>query len=84
MRTIASSIQALLLPEFAHLPPGRSTRLERSWSKHILKYSLLCYCFLSCIMASARLYIGLFHGRVNGKTIMEPGGISVHSFRLTR
>ena len=82
MRTITSSIQALLLLEFAHLPSGRSTRLERSWSKYIIKYTLLCYCFLSCIMASTHLYIGLFHGRVNGKTIMEPGGISVHSFCL--
>jgi len=81
MRTIASSIQALFVPEFAHLPSGRSTRLERSWSKHIIKYTLLCYCFLSCITASARLYIVLFRGRVNGKTITEPGGISsMHSF----
>jgi hypothetical protein len=84
MRTIASSTQAPLLPEFAHLPSGRSTRLERSWSKCIIKYTLLCYCFLSCIMASARLYIVLFHGRADGKTIMEPGEISVHSFCLPR
>lgn len=84
MRTVASSTQALLLPEFAHLPSGRSTRLERSWSKCIIKYTLVFYCFLSCIMASARLYIVLFHGRANGKTIMEPGEISVHSFCLPR
>jgi len=84
MQTIVSAIQALLLPgpEFDHLPSGRSTRLERSWSKYIIKYTLFCYCFLSCIMASARLYTGLFHGRVDGETVMEAGGISVHSFCL--
>ena len=80
MRTILSSIHALSPQELAHFLSSRPTRLERSWHRYIIKYAICCYCLLSCFMASARVAIGFFHGRVDRKIILGPGGICLHSF----
>jgi hypothetical protein len=80
MRKFLSTVYTFLPQEFAQFPPGRSTRPERSgWLRYTVKYALFCYFFLSCIVASIRLYTGLFHWRVSGEIVLGPGGVSFPS-----
>lgn len=72
-------VQAIFLPNHATLPtahtvPARSTRLERpSCFKFSIKYSVLLYCFLSCIITSVRLYINLYGKKVVHDTTQTAG-----------
>ena len=72
-------VQAIFLPNHptlptAHTASARSTRLERpSCFKFSIKYGVLLYCFLSCIITSVRLYINLYGKKVVHDTAQTPG-----------
>ena len=64
-RSAQGFVQAIFSPSRLTLPtahtPARPTRLERPICfKFSIKYGILLYCFLSCVITSARLYINLY------------------------
>lgn len=69
-RSAQGSVQAISLPNRFTLPtvwhtPNRPTRLERpTCFKFSIKYGILLYCFLSCVITSVRLYINLYEKKV--------------------
>jgi hypothetical protein len=72
-RSAQGFVQAIFMPSHITLPtvhsPTRPTRLERPLCfKFSIKYGILLYCFLSCIITSVRLYINLY-----GKKIVHDG-----------
>ena len=71
-RSAQGFVQAIFLPSHLTLPTAhthtRPTRLERPICFKSIKYGILLYCFLSCVIASVRLYINLY-----GKKIVHDG-----------
>ena len=65
-------VQAIFSQSNLTLPtahtPTRPTRLERPICFKSIKYGILLYCFLSCVITSVRLYINLY-----GKKIVHDG-----------
>jgi hypothetical protein len=75
-RSAQGFVQAIFLPSHVTLPtthtPARPTRLERPICFKSIKYGILLYCFLSCVITSVRLYINLY-----GKKIVHDGSQTV-------
>lgn len=73
-RSAQGFVQAIFSPSHLTLPtahtPTRSlaTRLERPICFKSIKYGILLYCFLSCVITSVHLYINLY-----GKKIVHDG-----------
>lgn len=71
-RSAQGFVQAFFSPSHLTLPtahtPTRPTRLERPICFKSIKYGILLYCFLSCVITSVRLYINLC-----GKEIVHDG-----------
>ena len=69
-------VEAFFSPSYLTLPtahtPTRPTRLERPICFKSIKYGILLYCFLSCVITSVRLYINLY-----GKKIGHDGAQTV-------
>ena len=69
-------VQAIFSPSHLTLPtaytPTRQTRLERPICFKSIKYGILLYCFLSCVITSVRLYINLY-----GKKIVHDGTVKI-------
>jgi hypothetical protein len=72
-RSAQGFVRAIFSPSHSTLPtahtPTRPTRLERPICfKFSIKYGILLYCFLSCVITSVRLYLNLY-----GKKIVHDG-----------
>ena len=71
-RSAQGFVQAMFSPSHLTLPtahtPTRPTRPERPMCFKSIKYGILLYCFLSCVITSVRLYINLY-----GKKIAHDG-----------
>ena len=68
-RSAQGFVQAIFSPSHLTLPtahtPSRPTRLERPICfKFSIKYGILLYCFLSCVITSVRLYINLYGKKI--------------------
>ena len=67
-RSAQGFVQAIFSPSHVTLPtahtPTRSTRLERPICFKSIKYGILLYCFLSCVITSVRLYINLYGKKI--------------------
>ena len=66
-------VQAIFSPSHLALPTAHSTptrpthlptRLERPICFKSIKYGILLYCFLSCVITSVRLYINLYGKKI--------------------
>ena len=81
-RSAQGFVQAIFLPNHLTLPtvwhtPTRPTRLERpTCFRFSIKYGILLYCFLSCVITSVRLYITLYEKKIVTQTARISGSIS--------